>query len=271
MQTLETGDLIERTFASEIRTHLNCYERFWGNFIGNNGNNQMIDITGESPKQHDVRLQISQLSYSLMHNALALLRIANRIRSAEYTLNQDTSAQAYFERRDIFNSITVECGKVRDHLESIYNSLKEANKSNSIDKIYKDLQELHSIRHIGIHGKELPYFIENEQVYLPFFNRESGWNNEKKWDEAIIGEPFALWANQTIYLVVAKINEVFCKLIEVFEDLYQSKTISVVSNNDVHNSVASGTIHSLGISGTSNPSGTSGSSGFGGVSGFSKP
>ncbi len=270
MQTLESGDLIERTFASDIRTHLSSYERFWGNFIGNNGNNHMIDITGESPNQHDVRLQISQLSYSLMHNALSMLRLVEKIQHASSRLDKGTSVLEYFERRDIFNIISLECGKVKDHVERIFQSVEGEQMADSIDHIYQQLGPLYAVRHIGVHGKELPYFIEKDQVYLPFFDQVSGWKNEKTWEEATMGVAFSEWAIKTVYEVIPLINQVFCKLYDFYATLYKGRHINIPGHQSPINAVASGTVTNHTSSDASATSAASGSSGMVGTSGFEK-
>jgi hypothetical protein len=262
MQKLETGDLIERTFAEKIRELLPCYETIWGKYIGNDGDNTILEIPNESDSLKAVRKQISQLTYSLMHNALAMQRLLDQIQLNNVQLDKGTSAFDYFERRTFFNGITLECGKTRDHIESIYGCLEGVEKASSINTIFQQLEDLYSVRHIGIHGKELPYFIENDQVYLPYFDRTNGWKNEKSWDDAIQGEPFSQWANQTIYLVISKINEVFCKLTELFELLYNGHIVKFPTYDSILN---------LSVSGTTTISGSSSSSGMVGVSGYSKP
>lgn len=268
MQKLETGDLIERTFAEEIRMYLPCYEKLWGRFIGNNGGNKACQIHGERNEQLAFRVNLSELTYSLLHNALAIRRIQNEMDVD--LLNQDTSSTGYFERRKVFNLINVECGKIYNHIENLMKIPNAPSSLQNLKTLLSSLSEMYSIRHISLHGKELPYFVTDGQVHLPYFDANSGWNHKFTWSAADKGKMFTDWVNDTSYAVLPKINDVFGKLIQIMEEIYGKGFQIQLKGYSGFNASVSGTISNDRVSDT-NFIGTSGTSSSSGSSGTPRP
>jgi hypothetical protein len=182
------GDELEKNSAEFIQTFLQHYEKTWSIFIGHAGNGQManmyVNISDgtEIPKQiQEIRIQFAEHHYTILESLCCLRRINDMLKNAV------GSFEDYMDMQNYLAAIGTHLGRIHDNSESCFVILKYNVKDSSV--YMERIKEFYYKRHIFVHGKKIPFQIDELGLYLiPELRRAKGslegWDRDMSWEDA---------------------------------------------------------------------------------------
>jgi hypothetical protein len=177
MQTLESGDLFERTHASWLRSRLPSYEQVWSTFIGNDGCNQQLDL-GLSHDKESERKRFAQAHYSFALSAFQIDRIANSALEEKFPVKP--SLEQYLAGYETLFLFIAYIGHVRDMLKQMEDSLAAPG------ELSTPFRDYYAQRSHVIHGPQFPIALDEISWLIPRFagtNEHPGdWGKNPSWN-----------------------------------------------------------------------------------------
>lgn len=151
------GDWLEKSASNLIKENLPAYEEIWKRFIGHDGKGKMVRMLNISPELDKARVDFAEHHYTILESLFLMSHIQkleelNTVKSFEdYTrvLNHLMVYQAY-------------AGRIRDNIKDCFIALNLPDQAN--DACYR-LEEFYSHRHAFVHGKKLPFRIDEANVF----------------------------------------------------------------------------------------------------------
>jgi hypothetical protein len=159
MQTLETGDLFERTHANWLRSKLPSYEQVWGAFIGNGSHNQQLNVVGVASDREAQRKLFAQAHYSFALSSFQIDRIADS--ALEERFPSKPSLAQYLAGHETLFLFKAYVGHVRDMFMQMENNLSPCGTLSSA------FQDFYAQRSHVIHGPMMPIGTDELSWRIP--------------------------------------------------------------------------------------------------------
>lgn len=248
----------------------------WKSYIGNKGNATKADIPNYAFDEK--RQKFSEHTYTVLESSYFLHKIID----SKIFENEITTFQNYFEFNNAFISFFTHLGRCNDNL--LEASIALGITQSEVDKIRERLREIYVARNIIIHGKKIPFTVdEMGLIKIPIINtsdeKSAGWNDKvSKWADApgMKNEYAADTCEEFLIHLLDAVNNTFALFFEkINEELKQVKSKIKFEYDQFHKGKS---IYNITASGTSVPAndkfdvrqandyinGRSGSSGFSG-------
>ncbi len=183
---VNNGDELEKNSSEFVHKHLQHYEKIWSIFIGHSGNGLMANMSVKGkeniPDQiQKKRVQFSEHHYTILESLCCLRRIKNRLKDAVLSFDD------YMDLQNYLAAIGTHLGRIHDNCESCFVILDYVAKDSSpyLEKIKKFYYQ----RHIFVHGKKIPFKIDELGLYLIPELRSvkgslAGWDRDMSWEDA---------------------------------------------------------------------------------------
>lgn len=220
----EHGDILEKEYSDFILSSLLSYSKIWELYVGNNGKAYLPEIKNMSNEENERRIEFSEYHYTCLESAILLDIISKsdlRIDSIKDYLNVLKDLMAFYAH----------CGRIRDCLIKICNLFLSKNETESITK---GLEEYYQQRNNVLHGKKMPYSI-NEGLFLtPRIKGEeeennNSWSSSKKWDDFDKNDLVFIdyFLKETAQEVFEKTNQILYNLFEVVKNFMDNNNLKL--------------------------------------------
>jgi hypothetical protein len=270
------GDILEHEAVDFIRTYIPYYEHVWKTYIGNKGNARKADIPNYAFDEK--RQKFSEHTYTVLESSYFL----HKISESKIFEKEIATFQSYFEFNNAFISFFTHLGRCNDNLLEASTALGMA--QGEVNKIRERLREIYVARNIIIHGKKIPFALDElGLIKIPMIStsdeNSAGWNDKiSKWGDApeMKNEYVSDTCEDFLTHLLKVVNNTFALFYEqINEELKQAKSKIKFEYNKSHHEKSMYNITISGSSGSSNDkfdplkaqeyiSGRHGSSGFGG-------
>lgn len=172
------GDLLEREHSQFIVEKMEAYGKIWQIFIGNQGGAQMAKISNISNSLSELRIQFSELNYTIFESIVCMKRIHDRHKAVVEVHKLDDSIDLLND----FIAFMAHAGRARDSAMNICQLLFGKNET-----ISTQLVEWYEQRNSVLHGKKLPFSIEDGlyKIARPKgAEQRNDYYNNQTWTEA---------------------------------------------------------------------------------------
>lgn len=221
---LEQGDYLESNFKDIIRNEIHLYETIWGKFIGHDGLGRMIHFKQLNNTECKNRENFAEYFYTCMESFICLYYIKKESNFENIDINNPIE---YLNILNAFISFYGHCGRIRDNAEKMLNIYKVENKTNLINQF----QEVYEQRHLVLHGKKLPIFIEDRQVLIaPPTGTE---NQHEKFDSTKNWSDFDM---SNLQFIKDEINDTYDKIKRAYNNVLgnlQTPIEKIIKNNNI--------------------------------------
>lgn len=146
------GDLLEREHSQFIAEKMEAYGEVWQVFIGNQGGAQMAKLLNVSNSLSALRIQFSELNYTIFESIVCMKRIYDRHKAVVEVHKLDDSIDLLND----FIAFMAHAGRARDNAMNICQLLFGKNET-----VSTQLVEWYEQRNSVLHGKKLPFSIED--------------------------------------------------------------------------------------------------------------
>lgn len=227
---LELGDYIEVHYKEFIRKYISNYELIWGQFIGHDGNGKMIAVNNLPENEQKQRTNFSEYLYTCLQSFICMNSICNS--RLEVNLKNPTE---YLSMLNQFMAFQAHAGRIRDNtteLLTVYFNKK------TVAELMVNLNDTYQKRNNVLHGKKLPYRIEDSLVLIAPVKGES--ENSKDWDSGMNWSQFGSedlvflgdYLKSTLHEISKTFNIIIANLIKPIGDIVKKYDIKIERNNN---------------------------------------
>ncbi len=184
MLKLEQGDLFERSKADWLRKRFPGngrfgYESVWAQFIGNDGNNQLIRLHGLDADEERRRQAFAEAHYSMALFAYLFEETASDLSKLCEPVE---GIDSYITIIGQFSSMIAHLGQVCDMVGKVGIHLKAG------DSIHTHIESLQTLRSQAIHSVKIPMHQDYMGLRIPIIcdqkdPTEDTWSGKSKWED----------------------------------------------------------------------------------------
>lgn len=206
------GDLLEKTFVKFIKDHIPTYEHVWQNYIGNDSQNKIANIMGYDKEKNEKRQRFSEHTYTILQSIILIKRVLEKYNDGNKTI---TDIEDVLDFQDTLILFFGNIGRIYDNLYAAESCLNARASRNC----RQTLSELYHKRHLLVHGKTIPFIIDEEgQVLIPKLGRNTddltGWYHKTNtWQDLkeLPTDTVATTLNEIYQELLSKLNNIFGK------------------------------------------------------------
>ncbi len=221
LNLIEHGDILESQYYTEVVTSISTYETFWRQYVGNDGNAQIVE-SGNSNVDR-TRRDLAQHSYTILESLVSIYRI--KMQNLPIISLED-----YLNENDRFILFQTQCGRIYDCVHKIGNILH-------LPTLEEHLVSFYKTRNQVLHGKKLPFTIIEGMFTLPRIMKDESenekWHDKLLWNELNQGAlEFVFDVYNELYNeMVKQLNAVYTKIISSLSGDKKFQKVSLILNN----------------------------------------
>ncbi|HTB05764.1 MAG TPA: hypothetical protein VK806_02340 [Bacteroidia bacterium] len=238
---LEKGDRLEVAYIETIRNLVPAYESIWSTFIGHDGKGRMLKVDNLPGEESNKRISFSEYNYTCIESIICMKQISDNLVEVDFAV-----PSSYISALNNFLAFQANAGRVRDNIKKML----ELYLAEKVAEIMNLLEDLYQKRNTIIHGKKLPFRVEEQLMLIPKVKGKGeddfGWNSSMSWQddnsELIFVydfykeslEEIASLYNRILYNLAEPINEII-KVYNIslrFPDEQNAATHPSASNNE---------------------------------------
>jgi len=222
---LEKGDYLEFHNIDFIRQNLSWYEPIWGAYIGHDGKGSMIQVKGLSSADSSKRVNFSEYLYTCLESIICMNFISSK--PLEVDLGKP---EEYLEMLNQFMAFKAHAGRLHDNAEKLLYLFLPLGRT---EALMTRLNDIYQTRNTILHGKKMPYRIEESLVLIPEIQGEqesnSSWNSKMTWSEIKSEDLVFLtdYVSKTLLEICKTFNDILGNLREPVEDEIRKYSISI--------------------------------------------
>jgi hypothetical protein len=174
MGTLKSnGDVIERNWSDRIHGIFPSYERFWLDYIGNDGFARSLPMPGADKGARKSRKKYWQRVYTILESVASCWEIENDLAEIE----EIKSVKIYHRNINLWMAFYAHVGRIHDMVKGISKDLHRQD-------ILKPFEDYWKERHIVLHGPKPPMQFVYNALTLPALGEQPRkWNDKMLWSE----------------------------------------------------------------------------------------
>lgn len=225
------GDILEREYYDFIQQYVPAYELIWKIYIGNDGQNQMIEIPSLSSKEKERRYFFSQYHYTALESLVLMDITKKRILESKVTNIK--------ENLEVFNYLITYIA----HAGRIYDMVRKMGDKLGIPDLKEDLYKYYQTRNELLHNKKIPYQLIEGEITIPII--ESGeqinfaWNERKLWNDMDPNKFEFLndFVNDTFNIISSMLNSALYRSYENIKKICETCEIKIEPNSKTDYSI----------------------------------
>ena len=234
------GDWLERQSVKLINESLPAYAEIWKRFIGHDGHGKMVNMLNISPDLQKARVDFSENHYTILES----LHLMSHVQKLE-ELQTVKDFQDYIRVLNNLMVYAAHAGRIRDSIERCFIAL---DKPDDASRACAKLSEFYNERHVFVHGKKLPFTIDDDSVFhitKPKTDSTSNTGVGRKflWDDISVDDMIA--ADVFMSESVSKLKAVVNGLLELMLEYIKA----IISENSLTLSNPPTNVNSTGLSG----------------------
>lgn len=254
---LENGDYLEVHFKDFIRTKIPSYEKIWGNFIGNDGNANMLPAEQLSESEQQKRISLSEHLYTCLESLICMKYICE-----EKHVIEIENPNEYLAMLNSFLAFQAHSGRLKDNTMKLLSLYFTPEKTNLLTT---RLVDFYTQRNNILHGRKIPCQIVDKLALIaePEGHEANSrkWNDKSSWSDISQDDHVFLtdYINDSFKEICDIFNGILFNLLEIINKIVNINEIDLkLPDNYKHNNFSSSG------SASSSACGFSGSSGHAG-------